>query len=132
MPSSRGSFGDQLRHQLGVEFGKPRRRRGDFLFGELAHFRIAAHRFGGGEIVAGLRFGGQAHRDRFELRELARQAAEAIVVGDHARIGEQAFEFLATFEQRFEFATQAGEHGKAEGGTQEKKGKTADSGCVRR
>jgi hypothetical protein len=58
-----------------------------------------------------LRFGGQRHGDRFQLRELARQRAEALGVGDRAGVGEQAFEFLAAFGQGFEFAAQAGEKG---------------------
>ena len=37
--------------------------------------------------------------------------AEALGIADHAGVGEQAFEFLAAFGERFEFAAQAGDHG---------------------
>jgi hypothetical protein len=99
-----------VRHQFGVEVGEARVRGGDLLVGEFAHFRIVAHRFGGGEVAARLRFGGQRDGDRFELRELARQVAEAIGCRRSRRIGEQAFDFLASLEQRFELAAQAGDH----------------------
>ena len=45
-----------------------------------------------------------------ELRVLARQGAEARVVGDHRRVGQQAADFLVALGQRLELTAQARRH----------------------
>ncbi|MFX7408701.1 peptidase dimerization domain-containing protein, partial [Acinetobacter baumannii] len=48
-----------------------------------------------GEIGARLALGGHRGGHRLELRELARQRAEAFAIADYRGIGEQAFQFFA-------------------------------------
>ena len=103
---------DQLREQFGVELLP-----GAAL--ALAISSSASSRSSGSLRIAsaaarsrrGLGFGGQRGRDRLQLREFARELAEAVGVADHAGIGEQAFEFLAAFGEGFEFAAQGRGHG---------------------
>ena len=71
-------LGDQVREQFGVELLQPCAGRGDFLLGQFAQFRVAAHRLGGGQIAPGLLLGGQRRGDRLQLRELARELAERV------------------------------------------------------
>ncbi len=82
----------------------------DFLVGQFAQVRVLAHRFGGGEIGLGAGFVGQRSSDRLQLRKLARERAETVVVTDHGRVGQQAFQFFAALGQRFQLTAQGRRH----------------------
>jgi len=93
-----------------VERLTPRLELGDFALREFLQLGILEHRLRRFEIFPGVVVGVQRGRQRLELRELARQIAEARVVVEDFGLGEQQGDFLVTLGKLVELASYRGVH----------------------
>lgn len=100
----------QQRCKLCIELFQARLCSGDFLFGQFAHLRVVAQRFGRGQVGLGARLLFQRHRHRLQLRQFARERTERVVVAHHVGVGEQVLQFFAALGQRFELTAQGRRH----------------------
>ncbi len=83
-----------------------------FLLGHFAHARVVDHFLRGGLVRARLAQGAHALHHRGDLGVFARQVAELVLLADDRGVGEQAFDFLETFDQALEPGFQGGVHGR--------------------